>query len=114
YFLMMTKKLGLDRFRPEDQELIVSLENTLADIKPDMTIFYQLLAELPLQVETIQKVEDHFRECFYNPLKKREAEALFQVITRYIERLNLNSISRVESKEMMRKSNPRFILRNYL
>ncbi|ARS34557.1 protein adenylyltransferase SelO [Pontibacter actiniarum] len=114
YYAMMGKKLGLDNVRPEDVQLITRFDETLASIKPDMTIFYQLLIDLPLYMGTAEEVAKHFEDSFYQEPAPNEKEALFALITSYLERLNTNSITRQASQERMRASNPRFILRNYL
>jgi uncharacterized protein YdiU (UPF0061 family) len=114
FFTMMGNKLGLDQVNPEDSELIKSFETMLAKVKPDMTIFYQLLMELPDSVETAEQVTSHFSESFYQVPDKSRSAQLFQVITTYLKRRNANTISREQAKEKMKASNPRFIPRNYL
>ena len=47
YYEMMGRKLGLNQVTKEDQHLIADVENLLASLHPDMTIFYQLLIDLP-------------------------------------------------------------------
>jgi len=114
YYQMMGNKLGLDKVTNEDTTLITQFEETLTAIKPDMTIFFQLLIDLPLFVGTAQEVTEHFKDSLYDDLKPEESELLFSLITNYLERLNRNTITRAASQELMRKTNPRFILRNYL
>ncbi|WP_439882621.1 protein adenylyltransferase SelO [Pontibacter sp. MBLB2868] len=114
YYAMMGKKLGLDQVTEQDIELIKHVEKTLAAIKPDMTIFYQLLIELPLQVEDTQEVVKHFEQSFYQELTEEESNSLFILIKAYLQRLNRNTIKRKDSQDLMRATNPRFILRNYL
>ncbi|HVK97143.1 MAG TPA: YdiU family protein, partial [Flavisolibacter sp.] len=46
YFRMMANKTGLDAAGPDDVQLIKDLEQLLATVKPDMTIFFQLLIDL--------------------------------------------------------------------
>ncbi|MDQ4139180.1 MAG: YdiU family protein [Bacteroidota bacterium] len=114
YFAMMGYKLGLDEIKPEDKELITEWEETLARVKPDMTIFYQLLIDLPLNLKEEREVVAHFADSFYKELDAEKSEMLFRLIQKYTERLQANSISREESAARMRANNPRFILRNYL
>lgn len=114
YYEMMGRKMGLDEVRNEDLNLIIRLDKTLAEIKPDLTIFYQLLIDLPLDFHNTEDIENHFRESFYNPLKPGESESLYNVIKPYSDRIKTNSIPRQESQKIMRENNPRFILRNYL
>jgi uncharacterized protein YdiU (UPF0061 family) len=57
---------------------------------------------------------DHFNEAFYEQLSAEEAEHLHDWLIAYGERINTNKITREESVSRMRKTSPRFILRNYL
>ncbi|MBF8964994.1 YdiU family protein [Pontibacter sp. FD36] len=114
YYAMMGRKLGLDQVSQIDRDLISQFEKTLAEIQPDMTIFYQLLIDLPLSVEGEEAVADHFKQALYDDLTADQKTALYTLIGNYLERLNTNKIKRSDSQEMMRKANPRFVLRNYL
>ena len=114
YYAMMAKKLGVDRVKEQDIPLIDRFDKMLADLKPDMTIFYQLLQTLPLDIENEQQVLSHFKESFYEEPSTSELTALFNLMETYITRIGLNNGSREESLEVMKKTNPRFILRNYL
>jgi serine/tyrosine/threonine adenylyltransferase len=114
YFAMMANKLGLDQVREADVELITRLEKTLTTVKPDMTLFYQLLMGLPPEADNPQAVARHFKDSLYQDLAPAESEALFGWIQEYAGRLQANTITRQESMARMRKANPRFILRNYL
>lgn len=114
YYTMMGRKLGLDAVREEDAALIQGLEKTLRALKPDMTIFFQLLINLPLVLPDKEAVVNHFKESFYHELSSEEAGALFDWMKTYAARIDSNTISREDSKARMRKASPRFILRNYL
>ncbi|AKD03997.1 YdiU family protein [Pontibacter korlensis] len=114
YYAMMANKLGLDKLSSGDVDLITQFEKALASIQPDMTIFFQLLIDLPLYMGSAQEVADYFKECLYDDLKEEESEQLYTLITAYLDRLNRNSIKRQDSQQLMRQTNPRFILRNYL
>jgi uncharacterized protein YdiU (UPF0061 family) len=113
YFKMMAGKLGLDRLREEDHKLIDDMEETMDMIKPDMTIFFQLLINLPDTIE-IDAVAKHFKSSFYEQPDEKAVEKLNSTILLYLERIKNNEISREASKTIMRVNNPRFILRNYL
>jgi uncharacterized protein YdiU (UPF0061 family) len=114
YYTMMGNKMGLDEVRDKDRKMIDRLEQMLRSIKPDMTIFYQLLIDLPDNIESEQDIVNHFEESFYKELKQEEVSNLFNFMKIYAERIKSNNISRDESKERMRANNPRFILRNYM
>ena len=114
YYAMMGRKLGLDKVKEEDKNLMANLEKTLATVKPDMTIFYQLLADLPLESEDRESLLKHFEHSFYNTPEEDVKIIFLELIEQYSRRIVQNSISRKKSQEIMRKTNPRVILRNYL
>lgn len=111
FFTMMANKMGLDEVRPEDTDLIQDFEKMLKTVKPDMTIFFQLLIDLPLDE---QDFLNYFKESFYKELKEDQTTMLNGLMETYVKRIGTNTISRDELMQMMRKHNPRFILRNYL
>lgn len=113
YYGMMGRKLGLDKVGKEEKELISRFEKVLSGIQPDMTIFYRLLAELPSE-PGFEKIPQHFEASFYRDLKIEEQELLINLMTDYSKRLKRNEISPEVSRNIMNKSNPRIILRNYL
>jgi uncharacterized protein YdiU (UPF0061 family) len=114
FYGMMGNKLGLDQVREADIDLITRFEKTLVTIRPDMTIFYQQLTDLPLEVDQAQAVADHFNDSFYKDLTPADSDMLFNLMQAYAARIKANTISREESVRRMRKASPRFILRNYL
>lgn len=114
YYAMMGRKLGLDQVSQLDRDLISQFEKTLAELQPDMTIFYQLLIDLPLSVEDEDAVAEYFKQALYDELTSEQKTVLYTLISNYLERLNTNRIRRSDSQEIMRKANPRFVLRNYL
>lgn len=122
YSRMMANKLGFMDILPEDHEILTALETMMTAIQPDMTIFYQLLISLP---DTILFTKDeeaskkvilpHFHSCFYQlEMTSNEQDLFYDFIVLYLNRLKLNSCSNEERMDLMKKTNPRFILRNYL
>ncbi|GGK60716.1 YdiU family protein [Rufibacter glacialis] len=114
YYAMMGDKLGLDQVQATDQELITRFTQTLYTLNLDMTIFFQLLIDLPQEVGTEEDVVAHFQPSFYRDLEKGERAMLLSLITDYAARLSANTGPREAAAQKMRKANPRFILRNYL
>ena len=110
----MGNKLGLDEMKDKEAALVSALEKMLATIQPDMTIFYQLLIDLPYDVIDKETSVQHFAESFYQELSQEEADTFFNWIQQYAERRAKNRISREDAVTRMRQNNPRFILRNYL
>ncbi|MDQ3394744.1 MAG: YdiU family protein [Bacteroidota bacterium] len=114
YYEMLGKKLGFDQVKLEDIPFLDNIESMLSLVKPDMTIFYQLLITLSLELKDDEEIIDHFKNSFYDEPDQPGKESLINFIRSYIIRINLNSISREDSTNMMRENNPRFILRNYM
>lgn len=114
YYQMMGNKLGLDQVKEGDKTLISEFEEILAKIKPDMTIFYQLLMDIPENLSEEEQLMEHFGECFYTEPEAEMKTVLLELLKTYLERRKTNKISAADSKDLMRKTNPRFILRNYL
>ncbi|GAB3202450.1 uncharacterized protein YdiU (UPF0061 family) [Pontibacter aydingkolensis] len=114
YYGMMGKKLGLDQVTQEDIKLVKELEELLTAIKPDMTIFFRLLIDLPLDMADATASEKYFKQGLYNDLTEEEKVRLYTFIQKYVERIKSNSCTREASQELMRRTNPYFILRNYL
>jgi uncharacterized protein YdiU (UPF0061 family) len=114
YYAMIAGKLGLDKVRDEDVQLFQEFESMLAVIQPDMTIFYQLLIDLPLDTGTEQEVVSHFHDSFYDDLSLEGRAQLHRLIHTYQNRRKANTCTEEDAKARMQSSNPRFILRNYL
>ncbi|HET7361619.1 MAG TPA: protein adenylyltransferase SelO family protein, partial [Salinimicrobium sp.] len=114
YYKMMGNKLGLDQVEKEDASLISDFEKMLADTKPDMSIFYRLLIDVPLEFRKENELMDYFEPCFYKIPQGDEKRRFFDLIRSYSKRIKTNTISREDSQKIMRKNNPYFILRNYL
>ncbi len=110
----MGAKLGFDQLKADDIELIRNFEATLADIKPDMTIFYQLLINFPVDIQGEDEIIKYFSESYYMEPVKTQRESFAAVMQKYTERIKQNNISQEEKKRKMTESNPRFVLRNYL
>ena len=113
YYEMMGNKLGLDKVSKDDRDLIANFEKVLSAVKPDMTIFYQLIIELSEEIKK-EEILNHFEESFYQIPEGKEHENFIDLISNYIKRRMSNKISAEEARAKMRKANPRFILRNYL
>jgi uncharacterized protein YdiU (UPF0061 family) len=114
YYSMMGNKLGLDTVKESDIALITQVEKTLSSIKPDMTIFYQLLMDLPLEWGNEEQIIEHFQVSFYKIPDSSQKQDFSNLIRTYAQRIKLNSCTREESMKKMQENNPRFILRNYL
>ncbi|HEY0054395.1 MAG TPA: YdiU family protein [Pedobacter sp.] len=114
YYAMMGRKLGLDRVNENDISLINNFEKTLAVLKPDMTIFYQLLGKLTEDFGSELAIMNHFEDSFYSQPTPSAKKEFFDLIKAYTSRLKENTCSKEETQQLMRENNPSFILRNYL
>ena len=112
YYGMMGNKLGLDAVEKRDKEFISELQEVLSDIQPDMTLFYRLLADVSLE-STPEEILQLFEPAFYSDLNTSQKSHFSDLLRKYIERLKKNSIPRELSQDLMNKTNPRIILRNY-
>lgn len=107
YFTMICSKLGLD-FKTEHLEMIRTLEQVMSSIKPDMTLFFKLLEELPSSIDSKELALAHFNESLYRTPSAAQSDKLFEFIQAY------KPHSTSVSKEKMQRANPVFIPRNYL
>ena len=114
YYTMLGNKIGLDEVRPEDVALLTQLEKTLTTVKPDMTIFYQLLTDIPTELEAGGDILQYFNDSFYKEPDPERSTGFTEWVKSYLARRKSNTGNSEEIKERMRQTNPRFILRNYL
>lgn len=115
YYAMMANKLGLDGINDDDDvALVAGFESILTAIQPDMTIFYQLLIDLPAEMATKKDMVNYFVDSLYDDPEPADVTRLYTLLKHYQVRLSSNTCTREESLSQMRKANPRFILRNYL
>ncbi|UZH55934.1 YdiU family protein [Salinimicrobium tongyeongense] len=113
YYDMMGKKLGFTNPGKDERKIIARFEAVLSAIQPDMTIFYRLLAEMPLKADA-EQIMKHFQPSFYNELQPKDQEEFVGLLTEY-QKLRKNAgLSEMDRKKLMNEANPRIILRNYL
>lgn len=106
---MLADKFGFDGVLKEDEKFFTEWQQTMQDLTLDYTLFFQHLEKPASEI----KVED-FKDCFYGVLNETELKKLSTFIEKYQARKLQNKISESESLELMSKTNPKFILRNYL
>ncbi len=98
YTTRMHAKLGLAQALDEDGELIVDLMNLLAEHRTDYTIFFR----------TLSTGTEAARDLMVN------REAFDAWAARYRARLAKESGNADERRALMRRTNPKFVLRNHL
>jgi len=114
YFRMMANKLGFDELKEGDKKLIIEIEEMMNEMGPDMTIFFQLLIGLTDGIGSEENLYHHFKDSFYSDPSQSEITRLHTTLSKWSQRINLNTCDKETSVEKMKASNPRFILRNYL
>lgn len=106
---MLANKFGFDEVLPEDKKFFAEWQQLMQDLNLDYTLFFQSL-EKPVSGINI----GDFSNSFYRNLNENELKRLSNFIEKYQVRQLKNKISETESLELMSKTNPKFILRNYL
>lgn len=107
---MMAKKFGFDEVLENDGTFFTDAQKLMEDLNIDYTLFFN-------QLETLKPESDikiHFEKVFYSSVSEEQFLQLENFLKTYEQRLKLNSISKEKSLALMKKTNPKFILRNYL
>lgn len=107
---MMASKFGFDQVIDGDGEFFTEAQQLLQDLKMDYTLFF---SQLQTYRSTL-KINDHFEKAFYERITEERNSRLSSFLHRYQTRLDKNKFSKNESVKLMQKTNPKFILRNYL
>lgn len=107
---MLCRKFGFDELRKEDEELFTNWQGLMQELQLDHTLFFNQLEKL----EPGYHVQELFGNISYTLLNEEKFQKLEHFLESYQARLNLNTISKEASLSMMKKANPKFILRNYL
>ncbi len=105
------RKLGLAECRDGDVELIRDLHGLLQAHEVDMTLWLRALAEATAGLPSLS----HFEHAFYDDAKRVAGETAFMDwLLRRQARLQDDPLSAEARHELMRKANPKFVLRNWL
>ncbi len=108
--LMMSKKFGFSELLPGDDDFFTKAQQLMQDLELDYTLFFKGLETY----NTSMDAREHFSDISYQRLSEDHYSQLSGFLETYFERLEQNSFTREESVSLMRKTNPAFILRNYL
>ncbi|HZW62013.1 MAG TPA: YdiU family protein [Flavobacteriaceae bacterium] len=110
---MMRSKLGLHKEESSDKKLIENLEEVLMLTETDMTIFFRKLSALAKT-----KPENGLlliQEAFYaETLSAAHRQKWNDWFSGYTERLQREILSDEERAEKMNRTNPKYVLRNYM
>jgi len=107
---MLCKKFGFDKMQETDEEFFTNWQGLMQELQLDYTLFFNLFEKL----DDISDVKKDFQEISYGFLDETKLKKLEDFIAKYKLRLEKNTISRDESLALMKKTNPKFLLRNYL
>lgn len=107
---MMAAKFGLNDLLEGDSAFFIEAQQLLSDLSADYTLFFNRLENL----EENADCRSLFDGVFYQDLSENQFETLRQFLEKFKNRRQKNSVSPAESKALMQKTNPKFILRNYL
>jgi len=107
---MLCRKFGFDELRKEDEEFFTNWQGLMQELQFDYTLFFNLLEKL----ENISDIKADFRKISYTFLDDAKIKKLENFIQNYSLRVKTNTISKEESLDLMKKTNPKFLLRNYL
>ena len=111
---MMRAKLGLTSDKETDINIIQSLENNLQATETDMTIFFRTLSSF--KKEQPEKGVELIQDAFYTPdtIKGNVLNNWKQWFADYAKRLEDETTSADERLHQMNKTNPKYVLRNYM
>lgn len=107
---MLCKKFGFDELLENDEEFFTNWQGLMQELQLDYTLFFNFLENL----ETVSDLKKDFEHISYGSFDELKLKKLQNFIENYKLRLKSNTISKEESLGLMKKTNPKFILRNYL
>jgi len=101
YLHLMRRKLGLERQKKNDLELVRHLLGTLQGLHIDYTLFFRTLSRYNGKRKSILELG-----LYHTPMN--------DWLDRYDERLKDNTSSQVEKERQMFRTNPKYVLKNYM
>ncbi|MDF2934127.1 MAG: YdiU family protein [Chryseobacterium sp.] len=107
---MLCKKFGFDQLLETDEEFFTNWQGLMQELQLDYTLFFNLLEK----TDSITNLKTDFQKISYTILDEVKLKKLEIFLQIYKVRLEKNEISRTESLDSMKKTNPKFLLRNYL
>lgn len=107
---MMAAKFGFDQLVEGDEAFFTEWQTLMTELQMDYTLFF---TELEKWDESVS-VNDFFAKVSYSHASAELLTSLDRFFKSYSSRRSRNTISIAESRMLMAKTNPKFILRNYL
>ncbi len=118
---MLADKLGLVSLdREGDDKLLGDLFELLQQVETDMTLFFRLLATLPVDgaADTAEDgaLVEPLRRAFYaeDAFEPEQRSRLAGWLRRYLARVRRDAVPASERRDRMNRANPKYVLRNYL
>ncbi|KQT22346.1 hypothetical protein ASG31_03175 [Chryseobacterium sp. Leaf404] len=107
---MLCRKFGFEKLISGDDDFFSAWQSLMQELSLDYTLFFN-----HIESYSSQKINtDQFQKISYGSNNEENIEEFNVFLSEYKERLSKNSFSAEESKKLMKESNPKFILRNYL
>lgn len=107
---MLCKKFGLDELKETDEDFFTNWQGLMQELQLDYTLFFNLLEK----IDAVSDLKTDFQKISYTILDEIKIRKIENFIEQYQLRLRSNTISKEESLDLMKKTNPKFLLRNYL
>lgn len=107
---MLCRKFGFDQLLTNDEKFFSGWQTLMQDLQLDYTLFFSQLAKYDRSTD----LKTLFENVSYIFLNDEALLKLTAFMREYQSRLEKNIISKEKSLEIMDKTNPKFILRNYL
>jgi serine/tyrosine/threonine adenylyltransferase len=116
---MWAGKLGLTALdREDDDALLGDLMGVLQQDETDMTLFFRLLADVPVDAAASERdLVEPLNRAFYAEASARSPEnqaRLADWLRRYGARVRADGTADARRRERMHRVNPKYVLRNYL
>jgi uncharacterized protein YdiU (UPF0061 family) len=118
---MLAQKIGVAALEGEaDDKLLNDLFEILQAEETDMTLFFRLLANVPVDARAGRMDDaallEPLRRAYYTTQAGEPAhvERTASWLRRYVERVRRDGASDAERKARMNRTNPKYVLRNYL
>ncbi|WP_407402791.1 protein adenylyltransferase SelO [Chryseobacterium sp.] len=107
---MLCNKFGFDTLNKNDDDFFINWQALMQELQLDYCLFFNLLEK----TEPKKNYDEEFQKISYLVLDEQKNRKLNHFLNAYHQRLESNTISKTESLDLMKKNNPKFILRNYL
>lgn len=107
---MLCKKFGFDELKETDEDFFTNWQGLMQELQFDYTLFFNVLEK----IDAVFDLKTEFQKISYTILDEIKIRKLENFIEQYQLRLKSNVISKEDSLNLMKKTNPKFLLRNYL